>query len=322
MRNIDTYIKEDENYYSFVIRLAGFATKVCFDSEKVYNMMKEEFVYAVLDDKCMDYDLTMYIIRKKNYRFTYRSDYIYVQFEKGIFICNAKIHDKAYVFYHDDGDSEIFRVAIVKATNISAVRKKIPMLHSSLINVNGVGISIIGHSGAGKSSLAAGMVLRYGGKLICDDGYYVIRKKDGVYGYGLVPLTGIDMDALSTLQIDILDEMKPNMDNILESRKRKYINIENYRTNSSQEFTQINCVLFIVRENSDDTWRRKLSYDEAKQLLKTVGLTRITKDDWVDGDLDYFMGLLEGVDFYIIGMANDYIQNIEQIKQWFVDKKE
>lgn len=322
MRNIDTYINEDIQYYSFVIKLDNFAAKICFDSKKVYNMMKEEFVYSVSDDKTLQYDLIIYIVRKKNYQFTYLSDYIYVQFKNGIFICNAKICKRAYIFYHDDGESEIFRVGIVKATNISAFRKKIPMLHSSLINLNGIGVSIIGHSGAGKSSLAAGIVLRYGGRFICDDGYYVIRKGNKAYGYGLVPLTGIDMDALSALQIDILDEMKPNMNNVLEGRKRKYVNIENYRTNSSQEFTQISCVLFIIRENSDETWRRKLSYNEAKQLLKTSGLTKITKDDWDDGDLEYFMSLLKDVDFYVVGMAKDYIQNIEQIKQWFVDNKE
>lgn len=312
---MDTKICQDLPY-KLLIKFGEFHAIVHVDDKEVTKIIQSEFVNAIEIVKEEVCDLNIYILKKETYCMNYHKDFFFVQYKNGILVCDVKKYGKAYCFYSNLDDSSVFRVSIIKALCVNALHNGIPMIHAALVNISGKGVGIIGYSGSGKSSLAGGLVLRHNGKLVCDDGFFVVTEEEKAYGYGLVPLTGVDLLALQKLNIDVPSHLLPRTDNILESRKRKYINIEEYKKGTYLECSKIDDIIFLVRENSDKLWHRKLDEEEAKKMLREMGVVKMVKDDWNEDDFNNFYNKLSQCNFYLVGMADDYINNIDTIKEW------
>ncbi len=106
-------------------------------------------------------------------------------------------------------------------------------IHATLVNLNGVGILLIGKSGFGKSDLALRMIIDKGAKLVADDRVILNKENNILYGTspdniaGKLEVRGVgiyEFDYIKKSKIDLCIELCASREDVERMPQEENIN--------------------------------------------------------------------------------------------------
>lgn len=91
------------------------------------------------------------------------------------------------------------RLLIGQVLPFAAVLRGLEVLHASAVAIDGEAVAFLGHSGAGKTSLAMALC-RLGAEFLADDVLSIERRGDHLLGHPGAPVAGVDSDQVESLR--------------------------------------------------------------------------------------------------------------------------
>ena len=243
------------------------------------------------------------------------------------------IHQKSTRDYEVDVNVELDEasglICVRNYLNNHNLLSQYPLLHSSLLNLNGVGILILGDSRQGKTALSVYLLQETGASFVSDEN--VILNTSGLIKGLYVPRTPrVRFSTIAESKLSIV------LDDITIANATQYIDPDaieriigarcfyvdagiafsrkafcNLLSASSQESSPINIVLF--PDYSETTSVRRINYKEGIQRLSKFGLIRKSEIDPKELEqtiVDLSQQKFEGVDFIEVGFSS-----IKSLKQ-------
>lgn len=174
------------------------------------------------------------------------------------------------------------------------------LLHAATLSRNEYAVSIIGTSGAGKSTIAIELMRKRNYKLVSED-MTALYKFNGKYYAGVgMPYIKMWMDTYNALHIyDWAELSYSSPKNVYKKDKKLIITVDN--SLMADEFTALKAILIINRTSCDNNTNDYCSVEKIKQAN---GLVTLYNNNYVKYACTNYERLLQ------VSMAADIINNI------------
>lgn len=192
-------------------------------------------------------------------------------------------------------------IALAVASDVLEDEHQIYSVHGAVIDISGLGVSIIAHSGAGKTTHSWGLLQIPGARLVSDDWYFVRLSSREPLAFGSEKNMYIqaDIGKIWNMYESLIDKVQ------LDQRGRAIVNIRWIVGNGGViPMATIHKIVFLKRDASDVNIVTPLSLEDALQFLLEHNFCnphQLVKDERkLALRTDFFRRFLKQTDAYLV----------------------